>query len=112
MKPGEHLYLVGGAVRDALLSKPNQDLDFVCTGDPRIIGRKLADKLSGAFYMLDEERNACRVIVKNEQDEFLVFDFSQVRGQTLNDDLLERDFTINAIAIDLKNPSEIIDPLN
>jgi len=112
MKPGEHLYLVGGAVRDALLSKPNQDLDFVCTGDPRIIGRKLADKLSGAFYMLDEERNACRVIVKNEQDGFLVFDFSQVRGQTLNDDLLERDFTINAIAIDLKNPSEIIDPLN
>ncbi|MBA3072189.1 MAG: CCA tRNA nucleotidyltransferase [Anaerolineae bacterium] len=112
MKPGEHLYLVGGAVRDALLSKPNQDLDFVCTGDPRIIGRKLADKLSGASYMLDEERNACRVIVKNEQDGFLVFDFTQIRGQTLNDDLLERDFTINAIAIDLKNPSEIIDPLN
>lgn len=112
MQPGEQLYLVGGAVRDALLLKPNQDLDFVCVGDPRIIGRKLAEKLSGAFFMLDDERNACRVISKNELGGRLVFDFTQMRGQTLRDDLLERDFTINAMAVDVNHPVEVIDPLN
>lgn len=111
MQPGDQLYLVGGAVRDALLSKPNQDLDFVCAQDPRIIGRKLADKLSGAFFMLDDERSACRVIAKNDQGGRLVFDFTQMRGQSLGSDLLERDFTINAMAVDLNNPVEIIDPL-
>lgn len=112
MQPGEPLFLVGGAVRDALLFKPNQDLDFVCAGDPRIIGRKLAEKLSGAFFMLDEERSACRVIAKNQQDGRLVFDFTQMRGQTLIDDLQERDFTINAMAVDVEKPFEIIDPLH
>ncbi|MBA4386019.1 MAG: hypothetical protein C0410_14870 [Anaerolinea sp.] len=112
MQPGEQLFLVGGAVRDALLSKPNQDLDFVCDSDPRIIGRKLAEKLSGAFFMLDDERSACRVIAKNDLGGRLVFDFTQMRGQTLKDDLSERDFTINAMAVDLANPVEIIDPLH
>jgi len=112
MQPGEQIFLVGGAVRDALLSKPNQDLDFVCAGDPRIIGRKFAEKLSGAFFMLDDERSACRVIAKNERGGRLVFDFTQMRGQTLKDDLNERDFTINAMAVDLANPIEIIDPLH
>lgn len=111
IQPGEQLFLVGGAVRDALLSKPNQDLDFVCAADPRIIARKLAEKFSGAFFMLDDERNACRVIAKNSQGERVVFDFTQIRGETLKDDLYERDFTINAMAVDLANPIEIIDPL-
>ncbi len=111
MQPGENLYLVGGAIRDGLLFKANNDLDFVGTGDPRTIGRKLAEKLSGAFFILDEERNACRVIAKNKQGGRLVFDFTQMRGKSLFDDLIERDFTINAMAINLANPVEIIDPL-
>ncbi len=112
MPPDEQLFLVGGAVRDAILSKPNQDLDFVCAGDPRIIGRKLAEKLSGAFFMLDDERNACRVIAKNDQGARIVFDFTQMRGLALKEDLLERDFTINAMAVDLDHPLDVIDPLN
>lgn len=111
MQTGDQVFLVGGAIRDALLSKPNQDLDFVCTGDPRIIGRILAEKLSGAFFMLDEERSACRVIAKNDQGKRLVFDFMQMRGLTLENDLEARDFTINAMAVDLTNPVQIIDPL-
>jgi tRNA nucleotidyltransferase/poly(A) polymerase len=112
MQPGDQLFLVGGAVRDTLLSKPNQDLDFVCAADPRIVGRKLAEKLSGAFFMLDDDRNACRVIAKNDRGGRLVFDFTQMRGETLEADLSERDFTINAIAVDLSNPIDIIDPLH
>lgn len=62
--------------------------------------------------MLDDERNACRVIARNDKGTRLVFDFTQMRGETLKDDLLERDFTINAMAVDLDHPFEIIDPLN
>ena len=64
-----------------------------------------------SFFMLDEERNACRVIKKNPDGSRLVYDFSQFKGATIEADLLERDFTINAMAVDLSNPGEIIDPL-
>lgn len=111
MQPEESLFLVGGAIRDALLCRSNNDLDFVGTGDPRVIGRKLADKLHGAFFILDDERNACRVIAKNGHGARLIFDFSQMRGATLIDDLYERDFTINAMALNVVNPIELIDPL-
>jgi tRNA nucleotidyltransferase/poly(A) polymerase len=111
LEGSEQYYLVGGAVRDSLLSKTSQDLDIVCSGDTRIIARKLADRVSGAFYMLDEERNACRVITQDQAGERLVFDFTQLRGNSIDEDLTERDFTINAMAIDLAGPVEIIDPL-
>jgi poly(A) polymerase len=104
-------YLVGGAVRDALLSRSSQDLDIVCTCDTRTIGRKLADQVSGSFFMLDDERNACRVICKANGGQRLVFDFTQLRGTDLESDLKERDFTINAMAVDLADPTRIIDPL-
>ena len=107
----EQYYLVGGAIRDALISRVSQDIDIVCSGDARNIARRLSDQISGSFFMLDEERNACRVIKKNPDGSRLVYDFSQFKGATIEADLLERDFTINAMAVDLSNPGEIIDPL-
>ena len=58
MQPDEHYYLVGGAIRDALLSKESKDLDIVCSGETRTIARRLADQVSGSFFMLDQDRNA------------------------------------------------------
>lgn len=107
----EQYYLVGGAVRDALLSKSSHDLDIVCSCDTRSIGRKLADLVSGSFFMLDNDRNACRVLVKENGNTELIFDFTRMRGDTIESDLKERDFTINAMAVDLTNPAMIIDPL-
>ena len=104
------LYLVGGAVRDYILSKPCNDFDIACSGDARTIARKFANENGGSFYMLDEERNTCRVLVNHPSSERVVIDFAKLRGESIEADLAERDFTINAMAIDLLNTGRIIDP--
>ena len=60
--PRIEIYLVGGAVRDALLEKVSHDLDFVLPGDAPKIARKVANELGGAYYLLDGERGTGRVI--------------------------------------------------
>ncbi len=108
--PDQPLYLVGGAVRDFLLGQPCKDYDLVGTGDVRGIARQFANHVGGAFYMLDEQRNTCRVLVDQPDGARTIIDFSALRGNSIIDDLAERDFTINAMAIDLRNPDIIIDP--
>jgi len=108
--PGEHIYLVGGAIRDALLGLPSKDFDFICSSNPRTIAHQFAERHHGAFYMLDEERNTCRVILEPKQPQRMIFDFAQIRGNSIDEDLMERDFAINAMAVDLTSPEQIIDP--
>lgn len=108
---GESFHLVGGVIRDAILEKASNDIDIVCSNDPVLIARKLADEVSGDFYMLDEQRRSCRVISRNSAGDKVVFDFTKLRGCTIAEDLVERDFTINSMAVDLSNLIEIIDPL-
>ena len=106
------VYLVGGAVRDMLLGRTTHDLDFAMEGDAIRLGRRVADALGGAFYPLDTERGAGRVILTQADGSRQVLDFSRLRGPDLENDLRGRDFTINAIALDLHHPQQLIDPLN
>ena len=46
------IYLVGGAVRDALLGQPTHDLDFALSGNVLALARHEADHLGGANYHL------------------------------------------------------------
>jgi putative nucleotidyltransferase with HDIG domain len=108
--PGNSVYLVGGAVRDALLNRPIHDIDFVLSGDVRPLARKMADALGGAFYMLDDERGTARVI-EHRSGEDLFLDFASLRGSSLEEDLRARDFTINAMAVDMAQIERLIDPL-
>ena len=108
---GERLYLVGGAVRDALLSKPGHDLDFACPGDALNLARRLANLLGEAYYPLDVERGTARVIVTAENDQRFNLDFAALRGPDLQTDLEDRDFTINAMAVDVRSPQALLDPL-
>jgi len=108
--PDQPLYLVGGAVRDFLLGQPCKDYDLVGPGDVRGIARQFANQVGGAFYILDEQRNTCRVLVDQSEGSRTIIDFSVLRGNSIIDDLAERDFTINAMAVDLRNPDTIIDP--
>jgi putative nucleotidyltransferase with HDIG domain len=108
---GVQAYLVGGAVRDAFLNRKCHDYDLIIPDDPIRIGRTLADYFNGAFYLLDIERETARVIVKNSENQRVVIDLSKQRGKTLEADLRDRDFTINAMAINLNNHQEIYDPL-
>jgi len=105
------IYLVGGAVRDALLDRPTHDLDFVLSGDALKVGRQVADALKGAYYPLDEDRSIARVLVRAPDGTQDVLDFNRMRGQDLESDLRARDFTINAMAVDLRNPGALLDPL-
>lgn len=104
------IYLVGGAVRDALLGRPTHDLDFVLEKDAIKYARRVANALKADFYPLDTERDTGRVILTNEDGNRTLMDFAAFRGQDLEADILGRDFTVNAIAYDLKDKT-IHDPL-
>ncbi|MEA2008750.1 MAG: DUF5678 domain-containing protein [Chloroflexota bacterium] len=104
-------YLVGGAIRDTLLLKPIHDLDFVLPANTFPSAREVANRLGGAFYPLDEERKTARVIVTDSNGKRQILDFAAFRGDTLEDDLRARDFTINAMAVSLQNPQALLDPL-
>ncbi len=110
--PSVNIYLVGGAVRDMLLNNPIKDYDFVVEGLVRPIGKKLADSLNGSYYVLDDEREIVRVVVNSDTDDYsFCVDIARICGEGLEEDLLARDFTINAIAFDFMKSQTIVDPL-
>lgn len=108
----QQIYLVGGAVRDLLMQREGHDLDFAATGDVLRLARKTAEGLGAAFYVMDAERQTSRVIHYTPDSRRWILDFSALRGQTIQADLLARDFTINSIAVDLHQLNRLIDPLN
>jgi putative nucleotidyltransferase with HDIG domain len=111
LPPDLPIYLVGGSVRDALLGRQIHDLDFVLEKEVFRTARRTADKLGGAFYPLDEERQTARVVVVGEGDRRQFIDFAAFRGPDLESDLQARDFTINAMAVNVHKLSELMDPL-
>lgn len=110
--PDLPVYLVGGAVRDLLLNRPTHDLDFVIPSGGIHHGRKAANWLGAEFYPLDSERDTGRIILKQAAPVSMKIDIASMRGQNLESDLRDRDFTINAMAMDLRQPERILDPLH
>ncbi len=107
----DEIYLVGGALRDFLLKRACKDIDFVVKQEALSAARTCADQLGGKFYTLDEKRKTGRVLLKR-RGENLVIDFASMSGENLVEDLRARDFTINAMAVDIRNPETLIDPLH
>jgi putative nucleotidyltransferase with HDIG domain len=107
---GRTVYLVGGAVRDALLNRPVHDLDFALECDGIKTARLVANALEADFYPLDPERDTGRVLVPVEGGQPMYLDFATFRGPDLESDLRGRDFTLNAIALDI-HTNHIYDPL-
>lgn len=106
----QKLYFVGGVVRDIFLNRTHSDIDILVQGDSREIARMFANHFDGAFFMLDESRNTARVVV-NKGADHLIYDFAQMQGKVIEEDLRLRDFTINAMAVDFDQPDQVIDPL-
>ncbi|KPK98299.1 MAG: hypothetical protein AMJ95_04880 [Omnitrophica WOR_2 bacterium SM23_72] len=96
------LYLVGGVLRDGMLGrqKQNPDYDFCLKRGAIRFGRKLARELKAGFVVLDKKHGACR-LVRKTKDKVFTLDFTDFRGKTLEEDLRHRDFTINALALEL-----------
>ena len=106
----QEIYLVGGAVRDLLISRISPDFDFALPSNGIALARKVANALNAAFLPLDDERDTGRVVVTAEDGTRTFLDFATYRGANLEEDLRARDFTINAIAYNLRDGT-IIDPL-
>ncbi len=109
----EKCYLVGGALRDFLLGREGSDYDLITPGDPTLLAKAFAKKAGGSWFSLDvERRHSCVVFKKPESS--LSFDFAPFRFPELSEDLRDRDYTINALALPL-HPStaqqKIFDPL-
>jgi len=100
-------YLVGGAVRDAILGRNREylDLDFILPSEAVNVARKIAKYHQAGFVLLDEQRQIARVVFPNA-----TVDIAQQEGDSLETDLHRRDFTINGIAYNI-HTQEIIDPL-
>jgi tRNA nucleotidyltransferase/poly(A) polymerase len=111
LPPGESLFVVGGAVRNAVIGKLVEELDFSIPQGAIDFSRKVADSFSGDFYPLDADRDYGRVILAEPGGSRLVLDFAAFQGPDLEHDLRNRDFTINAMAVDVRNPQDIYDPL-
>jgi tRNA nucleotidyltransferase (CCA-adding enzyme) len=108
---GWNLYLVGGAVRDLLLEQKTFDLDLVVDGDAISLAQLLANSTGGRLVVHTRFRTA------NVRWNEWSADITTARAETydhpgalprvkpgsLSDDLFRRDFTINAMAIQL-NP--------
>lgn len=107
----DQLFLVGGAVRDWKLGIDCKDYDLVVAGDAFSVARQFARSSGSGFFIMDEEHKVARTLLKQEKSS-VIFDFSEIRGGDLLDDLKARDFTINAMAVPLDSPERIIDPLN
>ncbi len=105
-------WLVGGYVRDQTLHRETHDLDLVVRQEAVGLARKAANLLGGAFVLLDQERHTARVVLR-DSDELYYVDFATLRGDSLPADLASRDFTINAMAVDVQDTSSqprLLDP--
>ena len=113
---GVKSYLVGGFVRDTLLGRDTADIDIAVASDALEMAPKLATALGGKYVLLDEINRVGRIILVNEANRWQL-DFSTFRD-SIKQDLAQRDFTIDAIAIDLNQllkshvDSQLIDPFD
>ncbi|MBV9070824.1 MAG: CCA tRNA nucleotidyltransferase [Acidobacteria bacterium] len=98
-----HAYVVGGAVRDLTLGAAPADVDVACL-DPLVCARALRRKVIRLGR--EEHLSAYRVV-----DGLHIYDFAALLDGSIDADLARRDFTINAMAVDLES-GELLDPHN
>jgi poly(A) polymerase len=117
-RAGHRLYLVGGSVRDALLERPSGDLDFTTDARPdRVL--KIVSEWGDAVWDVGIAFGTVGVTKKGMQLEITTFradSYDRVGrkpevtfGDSIEGDLLRRDFTVNAMAIELASKT-FIDP--
>jgi poly(A) polymerase len=100
-------WIVGGAIRDALLGGEVIDIDLaIAPGAERDAARAIADRAGGFAFPLSEEHATWRAVAP---DESWHADVTALRGDSIEADLRARDFTVNAVAVPLSG-GEPLDP--
>lgn len=93
-------YIVGGYIRDKILNIETFDIDYVIQNQDCIaLAENFANKLKGHFILLDAENKIARVVLPDKQTSI---DFASCLEDDITKDLLRRDFSINAIAYNIK----------
>ncbi len=100
-------WIVGGALRDELLGRVVTDVDIAVEGDAEAAARQQAERVRGPVFALSEAFGAWRVI---DRQGGRIFDFAPLQADTIERDLAQRDFTVNAMARP-REGGELIDPL-
>lgn len=120
---GLSLYLVGGTVRDAVLGKLGTDLDFTTDARPERVQELVAGWAEAtwdtgiAFGTIGVARKGQRVEIttfRSDSYDQQSRNPEVVFGDSLDGDLVRRDFTVNAMAVKIgpDGPGEFCDPLN
>ena len=107
---GYSLYLVGGSVRDALLGRLGNDLDFTTPARPDVV-KEILDEWAETVWDTGIDFGTVSAAYKGQQIEITTFRSDSYDGQsrnpevvygdTLEGDLVRRDFKVNAMAIEL-----------
>ena len=99
----QEFFLVGGAIRDLCINNSiGNDLDFLVENNAGSIASDFSKKYKGSFFCLDNKRGNYRAII-NHQGGYHTIDFSTILYGDMNRDLMNRDFTINSIALKLND---------
>ena len=101
-KTGNEGWLVGGCLRDALLSLPVADVDVAVTSAPLAAAERLARLLPASVARLGHD--TIRLVPRRAPDVHL--DLTPLQGSSIADDLARRDFTVNAMALPLASRDE------
>ncbi|MFC2067020.1 CCA tRNA nucleotidyltransferase [Chloroflexota bacterium] len=103
---GIQSYLIGGFVRDMLLGRDTADIDIAVAANALEVASKVASALGGKYVLLDEVNGVGRVVLLNNGTNPTKvkreLDFSTLKGD-IEQDLAQRDFTIDAMAFELGN---------
>lgn len=119
---GVQAFVVGGYVRDTLLGKRDSDIDILVLGDGIALAGEFARNRGGLPVVSFERFGTAMVPVEGAKVEFVGARKEayhqdsrnpRVEAATLQDDLLRRDFTVNALAVSLNRESfgKLFDPL-
>jgi putative nucleotidyltransferase with HDIG domain len=114
---GRPAWIVGGAVRDALLGRPIVDVDLAVDGSPEEAARAIARAGRGPSFQLSEAFGAWRAMGGEDARGTSappaatrwVCDVSPLQGPTIEEDLAKRDFSVNAMAVPLGG-GDLVDP--
>ncbi|HSS32954.1 MAG TPA: HD domain-containing protein [Solirubrobacterales bacterium] len=99
-------WVVGGAVRDAALGREVTDVDLAVAGDPEPAARAIARELGEHPFELSAEFGTWRIAGPGGSNQV---DVTTLRGDGIEADLAERDFTIGAVAVPIAG-GEPLDP--
>ena len=97
------LFLVGGYLRDLWLGTPRRDYDFALPKDTLPFIQLIEEILDLRFFKVGKEEKGTTTYRTMKED--ISIDLTFLQGETIEEDLRRRDFTINAIAFSIQDAS-------